>query len=259
MAIIHQDWVIDAMSEEAHDASDREDVLRLLQALADPLRLQILEHLMGGPAPVAELVAITGAAQPKVSNHLAILRERGLIHGTRQGRQIVYELRDVAIAQLIESLVGAAGPGSHVTHRTAPVLAARTCYDHLAGRYGVALFDALVDAGALIRPQQTLTTPTRGGGSVAVGAQAGEMFGKLGIDLAALGRERRQLATCCIDWTERRQHLGGALGAALWARLIERGWAVKQPGSRAVIMTDEGKRSLRSLLGIDVDDVASGG
>ena len=305
-------------------------VLELAQALADPLRLAILQCLMSGPATVSELMSLTEAAQSNVSNHLALLRERGLVRATRQGRQMVYELHDASVGQLIESLAQiaggaverevratkgsslppergenagtrfwtargeaesaktqfsqaaeprergaaerdwpnpvrpsgsgaaqaegpqapAAGGGPVHMQKSAPLVKARTCYDHLAGRLGVALFDALVARGAL-------HTPAAPHGPLELGPTASEVFGALGIDLAAARRERRKFATACLDWTERRPHLGGALGAAVWARCVERGWVIRQPGTRAIILTEAGKQGLRDLLAVELkEDVA---
>src|SRR5690349_10448211 len=114
-------------------------LVELAQALGDPLRLNILQQLMQGPATVSELMSLTGAAQSKVSNHLAILRERNLVRTTRDKRQIVYALRDASVGQLVEafSLVAGMAPSRH--WKFSQIATARTCYDHLAGRYGVAL------------------------------------------------------------------------------------------------------------------------
>lgn len=225
-------------------------VLELAQALADPLRLAVLQSLMSGPATVSELMSLSGATQSNVSNHLALLRERGLVRATRQGRQMVYELRDASVGQLVESLAQVAGGAPPFVQKSAPLVRARTCYDHLAGKLGVALFDALAARGAL-------QAPAASRGTLELGPAAAEVFGAFGIDLAAARRERRKFATACLDWTERRPHLGGALGAALWARCVERGWVVRQPGTRAIILTDAGKQGLRDLLAVELqEDVA---
>lgn len=222
-------------------------VLALAQALADPLRLLLLQHLIEGPATVSELVAATGEAQSKLSNHLAVLRERELVRAKREGRQVVYSLRDASVAQLIESLSAVAGQTPQKLWKSPQLVKARTCYDHLAGRLGVALFDALAARGAL-RPPAAPREPLE------TGPAAAEVFGALGIDLAAARRERRKFATACLDWTERRPHLGGALGAAVWAQCVERGWVVRQPGTRAIILTAAGKQALRDLLAIEVQE-----
>lgn len=243
-------------AKQINGRDGNEQLIVLAQALADPLRLTILQHLMAGPASVSELLSVTGEAQSKVSNHLALLRERGLVQTTREGRQVVYQLADAPVAQLVESLSAVAGATPPKQWKSPQVVKARTCYDHLAGRFGVALFDALVAQGALEEPEAVQGYAR---GDVALGPAAGEVFAKLGIDTAglqALRRERRRFATACLDWTERRPHLGGALGAALWAQCVERGWVVKQPGTRAVVVTAAGKEALRDLLGVTVAEEA---
>lgn len=219
----------------------------LAQALADPLRLAILQQLMEGPATVSELLSLTGEAQSKVSNHLALLRERGLVRATREGRQMLYTLPDASVGQLVESLTAVAGMVPARPWKSPQIIAARTCYDHLAGRYGVALFDALL-------AQQAIRQPAEARGEVESGPRAQEVFDPLGLDLAALRQERRRFAYACPDWTERRFHLGGTLGAALWRVCIEHGWGVRQQGTRAVIITDVGKRSLQERFGLHVEE-----
>lgn len=222
-------------------------IVGLAQALADPLRLSILQQLMEGPASVSELMSLTGATQSKVSNHLALLRERNLVLATRDRRQIIYTLRDASVGQLVESLSLVAGVVPIRLGKSPQLIAARTCYDHLAGRYGVVLFEALLH-------QQAITAPFEQRGDIKLGPHAEEVFGKIGLDLGAVRRGRRRFAFACPDWTERRPHLGGALGAALWAQLVEHGWIVKLPGTRAVIVTDEGKQQFQAHFGIPLDE-----
>jgi DNA-binding transcriptional ArsR family regulator len=217
----------------------------LAQALADPLRLGILQHLMAGPATVSELQSLTGASQSNVSNHLALLRERDLVRATRAGRHVVYTLRDASVGQLVESLTVVAGMAPARLWKSPQLIAARTCYDHLAGRYGVALFEALV-------AEDAIKVPAAMHAEVELGARGEEIFGKLGLNLSAVRRERRRFAFACPDWTERRPHLGGSLGAALWAACVERGWLVKQQATRAIIVTDLGKQQFRDQLGVQV-------
>ncbi len=223
-----------------------ETLVELAQALADPLRLQILQHLMEGPATVSELLSVTGEPQSKISNHLAILRERKLVNARREGRQVVYSLRDAAVAQLVESLTAVSGKTPQKIWKSPHLIEARTCYDHLAGRYGVALLDALVERSVLLAP-----TALRA--EIEPGPRAHEIFALLGIDLEVLRRERRRFATACLDWTERRPHVGGALGAALWARFVEQGWVVKQQGTRAIIVTERGKEQLQEHFGLHLE------
>lgn len=218
----------------------------IAHALADPTRLKILERLTDGPAAVSELTVLTGEAQPKVSNHLAVLRQCGLVDATRLGRQRVYEVSDPAVAQLIESLGLIAGRDAGRLKLSPPLVRARTCYDHLAGRLGVAIFDALVARRAVRQPD------SRYRGPIDLGPAGPATFEELGVDLNEVRLERRRLATACGDWSERRAHLGGALGAALWARSLERGWVVRRPSTRVVFVTERGRRALHQRLGIRV-------
>jgi DNA-binding transcriptional ArsR family regulator len=220
-------------------------LLAVTQALADPLRLAVLHHLMGGPASVSELMTVVGAEQSRLSNHLALLRERDLVRTTRQGRHVIYELHDPAVARLVEAL-GQIGGAPARAVKSAPIARARTCYDHLAGRLGVAVFDALVARDAVKRPE-------RAPGAVELGPQAAPVFKKLGVVMNEVRRERRRFATACLDWTERKPHLGGALGAALWGELTSRGWIARRPGTRAVAVTTAGGRALRRTLGIALE------
>ena len=219
--------------------------LAITQALSDPLRLAVLQHLMGGPATVTELMLVTTAAQSRLSNHLAVLRERRLVRAIRQGRQVVYEIHDPAVGRLVESLAQTTGPPPR-TVKSAPVARARTCYDHLAGRLGVAVFQALVAADAL-------RTPKTGRDGVELGPRADKVFTSLGVDVDAARTMRRQLLSACLDWTERQPHLGGALGAALWAELTARRWIARRPGTRAVIVTRAGTRGLKRTLGVALE------
>ena len=222
-------------------------IVGLAQALADPLRLSILQQLMEAPATVSELISLTGETQSKVSNHLALLRERNLVCATRDRRQVIYSLRDASVGQLVESLSLVAGMVPTRLWKSPQLITARTCYDHLAGRYGVLLFDALVQ-------QQAITTTASRRGDIELGPRGEEVFGKLGLDLGAVRRERRRFAFACPDWTERRPHLGGALGAALWAQLVECGWLARQQGTRATIVTEEGKQQFQKHFGIQVNE-----
>lgn len=222
-------------------------IVELAQALADPLRLSILQQLMEGPATVSELISLTGETQSKVSNHLALLRERNLVCATRDRRQVIYTLRDASVGQLVESLSLVAGMAPPRSWKSPQLITARTCYDHLAGRYGVALFDALIQ-------QQAIITTTLPHSDIALGPRGEEVFGELKLDLGVVRRERRRFAFACPDWTERRPHLGGALGAALWAQFVERGWLVKPQGTRATIVTDEGKQQFYQRFGIQMNE-----
>lgn len=220
------------------------DAAVIAQALADPVRFKILERLTDGPAAVSELVLLTGESQSNVSNHLAVLRGRGLVVVTRIGRQRVYEVADPAVSQVVESLGTIAGRGPTKVQMSPALARARTCYDHLAGRLGVAIFDTLVGRRAIDHPAPRYRGP------IVLGPAGPKVFEELGIDMDEARRERRQFAAACGDWSERRAHLGGALGAALWVRTLERGWVVRKPGSRIIVVTDKGRRGFAKELGV---------
>lgn len=231
--------------------SSSQRAAQLAQALADPLRLTLLRHLMGGSATVAELEAATGASQSKVSNHLALLRAQNLVRAERQGRQMRYHIADPTVAQLVEALTVLAGEPPKLTRPVAPLAEARTCYDHLAGSLGVALFDRLVGVDALIPPPDDEQPAKLGpSGEVRLGPNADAIFSRLGIDVSAVAAHRRQFAYACRDWTERRFHLGGALGAALCQHFLDQHWVEPGIKRRQLKLTDTGRAALRERLGL---------
>jgi DNA-binding transcriptional ArsR family regulator len=202
----------------------------LLKALAHPLRLRVVDRLGHlGPAPVSALAAALGAPLPELSNHLRRLRDAGLVTARREGRNAVYELSGSVevLLPLLDRLIRPADDGPA---RRAP---SRTCYDHLAGPLGVALYRGLLARGAL---------RDRPDGTVAIADP--EALAALGVGQVDPGR--RRLAFECLDATEHAPHLAGALGGALAAALVERGWVERGEG-REVRLTDGGERGLRAL------------
>lgn len=212
----------------------------LARALGDPLRLAILHRLLEGPAAVAELGAHAREPQPKVSNHLALLRRRKLVLTRRKGRHVVYELRAPWVAQLVETLMSATGGPKRSAPLRSSIAIARTCYDHLAGKVGVAILDSLKGSGAII-----VSNPIRA--DLALSAAGVRLFERLGVDTNAEGR--RRLAFECLDWTERRPHLGGALGARLYRRALTSEWVVRGKRTRALRVTAIGALALKRHFG----------
>lgn len=231
---------------------DTAPLLPLAQALGDPVRLMVLQHLMGGPVTVSELVSVTGSSQSNISNHLAVLRRSKLVRSVKQGRQHVYELRDERVAQLIESLSTLAGAAPKAVRQSPGLVKARTCYDHLAGQVGVQLFKVLLARRAITEPK-TLRTLRNPGSPIEIGKHGAELFGKLGIDVDDVMRGRKPYAFGCRDWTEQEPHLGGRLGAAVWARFVELGWVERQAGTRVVLITADGRKGLEKTFGIDLE------
>ncbi|TML43444.1 MAG: winged helix-turn-helix transcriptional regulator [Actinobacteria bacterium] len=212
--------------------------------IGDPTRATFLMALSEGRAlPASELAQRAGVSASTASVQLAKLVRGGLLEVERSGRHRYYRLADSSVATAIESLavIAPRRPASSLKQARigSELQTARTCYDHLAGALGVALFDAL-------RRQRLLTAklePTRRGT---------KRFAELGIDVAELTRRRRPFAKRCLDWTERRHHLAGSLGAAIAARCFELGWIERLPASRAVHVTADGRSALARELAVDL-------
>lgn len=215
--------------------------------VGEPARARMLAALLSGLALTAtELAAEAEVATSTASVHLAKLLEGGLVALERQGRRRYYRLASAEVAALLERLAGIAGTAAiastpSLRNRYGPadpaLRVARVCYDHLAGERAVHLFDRLVKGGALRLSAE--------GCSVTAAGDA--LFLKLGIDVAELRQGRRLLARPCLDWSERRPHLAGALGAALLARLFALGWASREADGRAVRFTPRGDSGLARL------------
>jgi DNA-binding transcriptional ArsR family regulator len=195
----------------------------LLKELADPVRLRVIDRLgHGGPATVSELAAALRVTMPQLSNHLRRLREAGLVRVERTGRHAIYELADESLQALLPLLDRLTGRVSTRPPEPDPEVG-RTCYDHLAGRLGVALYAGLRERGAL-RDQPD--------GTVTVGDEA--PLRALGVDPAAVGGDRRRFAFECFDARQHAPHLAGAMGDALAEALVSRGWVER---ARAVRCT----------------------
>ncbi|MEU0655983.1 helix-turn-helix domain-containing protein [Streptomyces albogriseolus] len=219
---------------------------RLAALAADETRAACLLALLDGRAWTAgELARHCGVAASTLSEHLGKLVGGGLLTEERQGRHRYVRLADARVAQLVEDLTAQLSPdaaepprGLRQSGADSAMARGRTCYDHLAGRLGIAVTDALTARGLLRQDTGFALT------------DAGlDWFGALGVNLD--GRGRRPLARACLDWTERRPHLAGAAGAALCRHLLERGWCVRIGSGRAVKVTGTGEQALTDLLGID--------
>jgi DNA-binding transcriptional ArsR family regulator len=212
--------------------------VRVAGALADPARLALLAALLQGEATVSELAARLDLAQPRVSTHLARLRAAGLVTPVALGRHRAYGVDAARVKPLLDALY-ATGPAAvarpsalagRERRRDTPLRRARTCYDHLAGVAGVGLLETMRKRTWVVehgddRPGYALTP---------AGARALE---RRGVKLDDAHASRRQFATACLDWTERRPHLGGALGAEVLAALKARGYVRRAPGGRVVRIT----------------------
>jgi DNA-binding transcriptional ArsR family regulator len=211
--------------------------------LGDPARANILTALMDGRALTAKELAYAAHVSPQTtSGHLGKLTDAGLLTLHKQGRHHYYRLASPLVGQMLESIMAFAGPAPHrrSTWRGGEALrAARTCYDHLAGRLGVALADALQEHGHVAL--------TADGGEV---TDAGHAF------LRDFGAEptdgKRVFCRPCLDWSERRPHIAGRLGAALAGRCFELGWIERQRDTRALAITADGEAGFAERFGVVV-------
>src|SRR5262245_53793625 len=211
--------------------------------LSDGTRARILEELMGGvPLPAGALAVRAGVAPSTVSGHLARLEAAGLVRIEPRGRRREVSLAGPAVAEALEAL-GRLAPdapaavGLRAVGRRRDLRHARSCYDHLAGRLGVLLADALVARGALALHD----------GAFAVPRPESALFAELGVDVRVLESGRRPLVRACVDWTERRPHVAGALGAALLDSLLERRWLTRRGDGRALRVTPVGREGFAAL------------
>jgi DNA-binding transcriptional ArsR family regulator len=211
------------------------DIARIGALLGDPTRINILSALMSGQALTAgELAREANVTPQTASSHLAKLADGALIRPRKQGRCVYYALAGHEVAELMEALDGlalAAGlkrtrPGP----RDAAMRRARVCYDHLAGELGVAMLDGLVAARAI----------EDRGGALSLTAAGETLVAGFGIAPEALRQTRRPVCKACLDWSERRSHLAGALGKALLERIYALGWARRLEGGRTVAFTAPG-------------------
>ncbi|WP_155055456.1 ArsR/SmtB family transcription factor [Streptomyces blattellae] len=219
---------------------------RLAGLVADETRAVCLLALLDGRAWTAgELARHAGVAASTLSGHLGRLVAGGLLAEERQGRHRYVRLAGPQVAQLLEDLAAQVAPEAAARPRTlrestagSAMARGRTCYDHLAGRLGITLTDALTERGLLSQDAGFALT------------EAGlRWFGAVGIALDRKGR--RPLVRACLDWTERRSHLAGVAGAALCRHALDTGWCVRIGSERAVKVTPSGERALGELLGIE--------
>jgi DNA-binding transcriptional ArsR family regulator len=215
--------------------------------LADPTRATFCVALLDGRAWTAsELARLAGVSAPTATGHLHRLVDSGLCTERRQGRHRYVQLADPETAALIESLAGhfpatAAPAGLRASTASAALARGRTCYDHLAGRLGVAVTDAMTDRGLI----------DRSAGFALSDKGRDWMTTALGVDTTVWSRSRRPAAKECLDWTERRSHLAGLAGAAVCARFLEAGWVRRVGSTRAVRLTDAGAEALAAFLDLD--------
>jgi DNA-binding transcriptional ArsR family regulator len=233
------------------------DIASAAALIADSTRAAILRALLPDrPLAAGELARLAGVSAATASFHLAKLLEGGLITVIRQGRHRYYRLAGHEVAAALEAL-GLISPGLPVrslrqSREAAALAEARTCYDHLAGRAGVEVLDGLLRQGLLEEKSgRTARGDTSSHRFEVTGAGAKEL-GSFGLNLLQLRRSRRQFAGTCIDWTQRRRHLNGALAAAITSRMFELGWIERGQRRRSVRVTRAGMQGLASTFGVEL-------
>ncbi|MGO9512371.1 MAG: ArsR/SmtB family transcription factor [Steroidobacteraceae bacterium] len=222
---------------------DGPNIARIASLLGDPARADALTALMADRALTAtELSVLAGVTKQTMSAHLSKLLDARLVAVDQQGRHRYFRLADTDVADLLESLMDVAFRTGAVRLLSSPrepaLRKARICYDHLAGELGVTAFEALVRSRVFAR-----TTD-----GIRLTATGAEWFANVGIDTTAAANQRRTLCRPCMDWSERRQHLAGALGSALLSRVCDMGWAKRDADSRVIHFTPRGQRSFLELV-----------
>jgi DNA-binding transcriptional ArsR family regulator len=222
---------------------DGPNIARIAALLGDPARADVLTALMADRSFTAtELAAVAGVTKQTMSAHLSKLLDAALVAVDQQGRHRYFRLADEDVAALLESLMGVAFRTGAVRLLASPrepaLRRARICYDHLAGELGVVAYESLLRRG---------TFEMSRGGLRLTGAGE-EWFRRLGIDTLAAARQRRAFCRPCMDWSERRHHLAGSLGAALLSRYLDLKWAARDKNSRVVKFTPSGERAFRKFF-----------
>jgi DNA-binding transcriptional ArsR family regulator len=223
------------------------DIAMIAALVGDPARSNMLTALMTGRALTAsELAHQAGVTPQTASSHLSKLEAGGLVEQEKQGRHRYYRLSDPDVASVLEGLEGLAARAGHMRVRTGPkdpaLRHARVCYDHLAGDLGVQMLDSMTKQRLLRQRKQDIELTAEGERFLADALQ---------ISTEALSHPRRPLCRACLDWSERRHHLAGTLGAALLNRFTELKWAARDatPGSRVVNFTRLGEKRFAALFG----------
>jgi DNA-binding transcriptional ArsR family regulator len=224
-------------------------IAEIAAVVGEPARATMLSALLDGRALTANELAFAARITPQTaSTHLAKLTEAGLLSVIRNGRHRYFRLASPAVVQMLDGIVAVAiehRPRYRPLSRQAKELsAARICYVHLAGRLSVDITDVLTAREYLVLSDEAAEITTAGT----------RFLDEFGIDLSALSSTRRRFCRCCIDWTERRPHIAGAVGAALTTRYFDLGWIERMKHSRAVTVTPSGKRGFLETFGIEVPE-----
>lgn len=227
--------------------STQSNVAMIASLVSEPSRAAILTALLDGRFHTAsELAHMAGIKPQTASFHLAKMTEAQVVSVEKQGRHRYYGIQDPEVAQVMESLLSIAPPVPIKSFKQASeneaIRLARTCYDHVAGHLGVQIMSFFMQKGILSEDQDGLHI-----------TQQGEIFfADFQINLKNTRQKRRSFSHKCLDWSERRHHLAGALGSALLDRLFELHWVEHLPTTRAIRITAEGKRGFKEVFSIEI-------
>jgi len=221
------------------------DIAQIGALIGDPARANMLTALMSGKAlTVSELAQEAGVGLSTASSHLTKLQEGRLLSQAKQGRHRYFTLAGPEVGEVLEALMGLAAHQGHLRTRTGPkdpaLRAARVCYDHLAGDMAVRIFDSLSQRDFVSLDAET--------SQIALTRDGEAFIERLGIDLHPLKKGRRPVCRTCLDWSERRNHLAGALGAALLTRFQDLGWTRREKTSRIVHISPVGQQELLKVF-----------
>lgn len=233
-----------AIRHAIHHAADP-NVAEIAALIGDPVRASMLFALLaGGDLPASELAFRAGASPQACSAHLKKLVAAGLLSSRAAGRQRLFRLASPGVAHAMEALAAISPPARVVALAQSTEIArlreARSCYDHLAGRLGVAVTERFMACGALrLAAKEFELTPS-----------GEKLLSSFGVDVDAARSSRRNFARVCIDWTERRPHLSGSLGAQVLECFVGRKWVARNKGDRSLRITPQGRTELEKRFSI---------
>jgi len=219
-------------------------ISRVAAAIGEPARVRMLYCLLDGHARTStELAVVAEVGAPTASAHLNRLKQERLLKVSTQGKHRYYSLDGPDVASALEALniVASGSRGDFVPNTPHRLLAARTCYDHIAGNLGVLLHNRFRSVGWL-----------SGQNSYNLTAKGVEAFEDLGMDLEAARKSRRKFAYACLDWSERQPHIGGALGSAILTACLQKKWVDQEVDSRVLRVTALGRREMLARFGVQV-------
>jgi len=244
-SVLNELWHIDFLFCFVYGRTMKEgpDIALLGSLIGDPARANVLTALMSGKALTAsELAVEAGVTAQTVSSHLKKLESVDLVRQRKQGRHRYFELADDDVGHVLEVMMGLAAKRGLLRTHTGPkdenLRKARICYNHLAGEFGVKMYDSLIGRGYLAEQE----------GEVDLTDEGAVFFDRFGIELSKIKTGKRPLCKSCLDWSSRRTHLAGSLGTALLQQLYELGWASRIEGSRIIRFTRQGERQFMKKL-----------